>query len=204
MKILEVQKIPNIVKSMAVAAPLIFATPLLKAQRQELKVDVFEKTQTSQNFEIPDSMLETSCVKVGDSYVYPAVVIDLSEGILYHYDLEGYLYNTFPVATGKSSTPTKPGLRIVTGIENYPYKNAPRATKRRQNPNDYGPHVVCLANVDTKTGKITGSDGQFIHGTNQPNSIGKKASKGCIRLSNENVSELVQRLYKDQYVLIRE
>ena len=31
-----------------------------------------------------------------------------------------------------------------------------------------------------------------IHGTNEPASIGKSASSGCIRMLNEDVSELYQ------------
>ena len=31
-----------------------------------------------------------------------------------------------------------------------------------------------------------------IHGTNEPSSIGKSASSGCIRMLNDDVSELYQ------------
>ena len=35
-----------------------------------------------------------------------------------------------------------------------------------------------------------GSSIYRIHGTNEPKSIGKSASSGCIRMLNEDVSEL--------------
>jgi L,D-transpeptidase catalytic domain len=37
-----------------------------------------------------------------------------------------------------------------------------------------------------------GSTIYLIHGTNEPSSIGKAASSGCIRMLNEDVSELYQ------------
>lgn len=202
MKIAKVQ-IPRIVKSLAITAPLLLTTPALKAQENNTQ-DCFIKSNTTCITETPDSMLESKSLKVGDDYVYPAVVIDLSEGKLYHYDLECYLVDSYKVATGKKSTPTKTGLRRITHIEDYPYKSAPRTTKRYKNPDDYGPHVICLETIDIKTGKSIGTDGQFIHGTNQPNSIGKKASKGCVRLNNEDIEKLIENVYKEQYVLIRE
>lgn len=202
MKIAKVQ-IPTIVKSLVIATPLLLTTPVLKAQENNTR-DCFVKTRTTSIIETPDSMLESKPIKVADDYIYPAVVIDLSEGKLYHYDLEGYLIDSYNVATGKKSTPTKTGLRRITHIENYPYKSAPRITKRYKNPDDYGPHVICLETINMKTGESMGTDGQFIHGTNQPNSIGKKASKGCVRLRNEDVKKLIENVYNEQYVLIRE
>lgn len=40
------------------------------------------------------------------------------------------------------------------------------------------------------------TDGRIygIHGTNQPNSIGKYVSNGCIRLRNERVVELYEKV----------
>jgi lipoprotein-anchoring transpeptidase ErfK/SrfK len=39
-----------------------------------------------------------------------------------------------------------------------------------------------------------GSSIYRIHGTNEPESIGKAASSGCIRMLNEDVSELYQHV----------
>lgn len=203
MKVLNVQ-IPRLVKTLAVTAPLLLATPLMKAQQFETTQDVFVKTSDIKDSEIADSLFLSPEVIVAGEPVYPAVVVDLSENRLYHYDYDGCLKDVHSIASGKRSTPTKPGLRVITNIEEYPYKSAGKATKRRKNPNDYGPFVICLANVDMKTGKIIGSDGQFLHGTNNPSSIGKNVSKGCVRVNNEVIEELAKYLDINQYVLIKE
>lgn len=203
MKIMNIQP-QKFVKSLALVTPLLLTTPALKAQTFELKQDSFYKSNELLIEEPADSMLLSPEVKVANDTIYPAIVVDISERKLYHYDYDGYLEEVYPIASGKKSTPTKSGLRIINSIEQYPYKNAPKTTKRSKKPNDYGTHLINLSNVDTKTGKIIGSDGQFIHGTFNPNSIGKTVSKGCVRVHNDVIDYLATQLEKGQYVLFRD
>lgn len=198
-------KTPNFIKNIMLAAPLIAAAPFINALEKSPAQDKFEKTTVSEEV-IPihpnDSFSPE--IKVGDETVYPAIVVDKSENQLYFYDLDGNLDTLFKVGLGKPSTPTDTGLKVITRIEDYPYKTASPATKRYKTPNDYGPKVIILDNVDTKTGKIVGYNGEFIHGTDQPSSVGKNQSKGCIRMYNEDVEKLASWVSKGQYVLVRE
>ena len=41
-----------------------------------------------------------------------------------------------------------------------------------------------------------------IHGTNEPSSIGKKASSGCIRMFNEDVIDIYRRTPVGSRVLV--
>jgi lipoprotein-anchoring transpeptidase ErfK/SrfK len=44
-------------------------------------------------------------------------------------------------------------------------------------------------------GALTLSGGEYaIHGTNRPESIGKFASYGCIRMHNEDIADLFERV----------
>lgn len=205
MKIFNNVQIPRIAKSFAIAAPLLFSATTINSKPYLVK-DIFVKSAEYTNSTSIGvySKAETPMLEVGGEDIYPAVVIDLSDGKLYQYDYEGYLEEVYTVATGKNSTPTKTGLRIITAIEDYPYNTAPRITKRYNNPDVYGPKVICLAPVDIKTGEILNSDGQFIHGTNDPNSIGEKASKGCVRMHNDDVEMLASVLDVGQYIYIQE
>lgn len=47
-----------------------------------------------------------------------------------------------------------------------------------------------------------GHKGIGIHGTHNPNSIGTRATEGCIRLNNENVLRLRERIYVGMPVVI--
>lgn len=61
-----------------------------------------------------------------------AIVVDLSKNILYKYDEFGNAQKAYLVASGKKSSPTDEGIRVVTHIEKYPYRSAPPSTKRRK------------------------------------------------------------------------
>lgn len=128
-------------------------------------------------------------------------VVNLSENILYHYDNNGKPIIAYRIASGKKSTPTHTGVRLVTYVETTPYKGAPRGTKRRRNPKAYGPKIIVLETLNPKTGE-KGITGEFIHGTNNPSSIGKYASHGCMRMDNEVIKELSQQVKRGDIVLI--
>lgn len=130
-----------------------------------------------------------------------AIVVDLSKNVLYKYDEDGQPEIAYRIASGKPRTPTDTGLRVVLGVEKYPYKSAPSATKRRRNPNDYGPRIIVLETLDPVTGR-KGSTGEFIHGNNNPSSIGKYASLGCMRMDNEVIKELASQVKRGDLVLI--
>ena len=87
-------------------------------------------------------------------------------------------------------------------IEEYPYKCAP-GSKRSRNPKAYGPNILYLTIVDSKTGEIKGSNGEFIHGNNDASSIGKHASHGCMRMENEVIKQFAKEVKKGTFVLIK-
>ena len=179
----------------------------LQAQNS-FKKDNFIKTQTEMNVDKTNPLLSDTIsipvpifVLAGELKLASAVV-DLSQNKLFHYDSNGYVLSVYPVASGKPSTPTKTGIRKVINVESYPYKGAPENSKRYKNPSDYGPRIIILAMIDEKTGEISGYNGQYLHGTNRPASIGKYASKGCIRMHNDVIKKLSGELKKEQYILI--
>lgn len=82
------------------------------------------------------------------------------------------------VAVGKAATPT-PGGQFFT-------------TELLQPPNSrgaYGPFAFTLSaysNVFQRFGSGDGAVG--VHGTNDPRSLGRDASHGCVRIANETIS----------------
>ena len=81
---------------------------------------------------------------------------------------EGKVFKTYPIAVGKPSTPTPKGNFIIIN-------------KARSPGGHFGARWLGL-NVP---------NGDFgIHGTNNPSSIGKDVSNGCIRTYNNNIIEL--------------
>ena len=72
-----------------------------------------------------------------------------------------------------------------------------RIALRLENPTYYKPGVVIGPGKDNPLGpRWIGLDvkGFGIHGTNRPDSIGKNASHGCIRLRNRDIEDLFARV----------
>lgn len=131
-----------------------------------------------------------------------AIVVDLSNNVLFFYHETGIPLAAYLVASGKKKYPTDTGIRIVTQIEKYPYKTASSKTKRYKNPDDYGPRVICLETVDPETGK-RGKTGEFIHGNNNPSSLGKYASLGCVRMDNTVIKYIASMLKPGDIVVMK-
>jgi lipoprotein-anchoring transpeptidase ErfK/SrfK len=81
---------------------------------------------------------------------------------------DNIIYKTYTVAVGKPTTPTPKGtFRIIN---------------RAVNPG--GPFGTRWLGINAPNGDYG------IHGTNDPSSIGKNISNGCIRMYNNQVIEL--------------
>lgn len=178
----------------------------LNAQERNLKQDTFSHVEAVPVRGTSDKSVLACApspkITVAGEKKNAAIVVDLSQNVLYHYNDKGEAVAAYLVASGKKSTPTDKGLRIVTHIESYPYKSAPAGTKRRRNPGNYGPRIICLETVNPKTG-ARGKTGEFIHGNSNPKTLGKYASLGCIRMDNEVIKKLAREIKRGAFVLIK-
>jgi lipoprotein-anchoring transpeptidase ErfK/SrfK len=95
----------------------------------------------------------------------------------------GSVVKVYPVAVGADVSPSPNGtFKVVTRVTNPTYYHAGKAIPAgKQNP--LGSRWMGL---DRKS--------YGIHGTNQPKSIGKAASHGCIRMARADVEELFDRV----------
>lgn len=95
---------------------------------------------------------------------YPNITIDLHSRRL-HFHTDPTHRKVYPVAIGKPSTPSPPGHWVIV--------------QKTVNPG--GPFGVRWMRLSVPWG------GYGIHGTNNPRSIGRAASHGCIRMYNKDV-----------------
>jgi lipoprotein-anchoring transpeptidase ErfK/SrfK len=106
------------------------------------------------------------------------------------------LVDTFQVATGKNADLTPVGtFEIVNKIQDPWYSPKGIAGKDPQNP--LGTRWLGLSVPDT------GGTKYGIHGTNNPSSIGKYASLGCIRMNNKDVQQLYDHIPIGTVVVIK-
>ncbi len=91
----------------------------------------------------------------------------------------GAVKKTYPIAVGKDSTPSPTGsFHIVVRVTHPTYYHHGKAV----GPGPQNPLGTRWMGLSTK--------GYGIHGTNAPNSIGKAASHGCIRMAKRDLEEL--------------
>ncbi len=91
---------------------------------------------------------------------------------------DGKVVKVYPVAVGKPSTPSPTGsFTIERRVMNPVYRHDGRVVQP-------GPHNP----VGTRWMGLS-IPGYGIHGTNEPNSIGKAASHGCIRMARADLEE---------------
>lgn len=87
----------------------------------------------------------------------------------------------YDVAVGKASTPSPEGdFRVINRIPNPAYYGAGKVVEPGKN-NPLGTRWMGLS-----------ARGYGIHGTNAPNSIGKAASHGCIRMRQKDLEDLFE------------
>jgi len=93
------------------------------------------------------------------------------------------IVKVYDIAVGKPSTPSPRGQFAVVN--------------RIPNPTWYGPQKVVAPGAANPLGTRwmgLSAAGYGIHGTNVPRSIGKAASHGCIRMRNQDVEDLFDRV----------
>jgi lipoprotein-anchoring transpeptidase ErfK/SrfK len=105
---------------------------------------------------------------------------------------EGRVLRVYKVAVGARVSPSPTGeFKVV---------------RRLTNPTYYHPGVVIPPGKDNPLGtRWIGLDrpGYGIHGTNQPRSIGKAASHGCIRMAKADLEQLFDEVQVGDVVEIR-
>lgn len=125
---------------------------------------------------------------------YPAgtIVISQTERRLYLVG-DGNGIISYPVAVGRPGKQWRGTVRIDGKYRNPAW--APPAEVKRAEPwlPDYIPGGSPHNPMGVRALTLSG-DEYAIHGTNRPDSIGKAASYGCIRMSNRDIMDLFDRV----------
>ena len=94
---------------------------------------------------------------------------------------DGQVKKIYPVAVGKPSTPSPEGtFTIARRVANPTYHHDGKTVL----PGPHNPVGTRWMGLSTR--------GYGIHGTNEPNSIGKAASHGCIRMAKADLEEFYE------------
>lgn len=126
------------------------------------------------------------------------VVVNLSELRLYYYpaDKPG-IVETYPVSVGREEFATPVGITRTTVKVKDPAW-APPASMRREaaERGEPAPSIVPPgpANPLGRHAILLAMPSYLIHGTNRPDGVGMRVSRGCIRMYPEDIESLYERL----------
>ncbi len=131
------------------------------------------------------------------------VIIDKNSMKLSQYNFKGELLQQSAVATGKNygnknkigDMKTPEGIfHISEVVDASAWKHDFKDDTLGEIAGAYGPYFIRL--------DVPGKKGIGIHGTHDNTSLGTRASEGCIRLKNEDLQQLVNRINTSSIVII--
>jgi len=125
---------------------------------------------------------------LGNNKIAATFILVVKSKYTLYYIKDGFLKESFPVAIGTPRTPTIAGFYVIKKKENMPNPNTSWGVLRMLlfQQNGYSYHW----------------SGYAIHGTNNPSSIGKEVSHGCVRMFNEDILKLEKEIPLETVVLI--
>lgn len=133
------------------------------------------------------------------------IIVDNSDRRLYFVMGDG-LALEYGVAVGRDGMRWT-GTNKVTAKAEWPTWNPPAEMRAREAKKGHILPETMEGGKDNPLGAramYLGSTEYRIHGTNQPESIGKFASSGCIRMANEDVEHLYAQVKIGATVIVRD
>lgn len=128
-----------------------------------------------------------------NGYSVGTIVIKTNERRLYYVTGEGQAVR-YPVGVGKAGM-TWSGTASIDGKYIRPAWSAPASIRK---DNSRSPEIIPSGSPRNPMGAaamtLSGGGEYAIHGTNNPGSVGGFVSHGCIRMYNEDIMDLYQRV----------
>ncbi|PMR71891.1 L,D-transpeptidase family protein [Halomonas heilongjiangensis] len=124
------------------------------------------------------------------------IVINLSELRLYYYSSEDVV-ETYPISVGRDGFATPVGVTKTTVKVKDPHWSPPRSMREEAAARGEPAPEVVPPGPDNPLGRhaiLLGLPSYLIHGTNMPDGVGMRASRGCIRMFPEDIESLYDRV----------
>lgn len=124
------------------------------------------------------------------------IVINLSEMRLYYYSSPGVV-ETHPISVGRDEFATPVGLTRTTVKVRDPSWTPPQSMREEAAARGEPPLEAVPPGPDNPLGRhaiLLDLPSYLIHGTNQPDGVGMRVSRGCIRMFPEDIESLFDRV----------
>lgn len=124
------------------------------------------------------------------------IVINLSEMRLYYYSAPGVV-ESYPISVGRDGFSTPVGVTRTTVKVKDPAWSPPRSMRAEAAARGEPAPSVVPPGPDNPLGRhaiLLGIPSYLIHGTNRPDGVGMRVSRGCIRMFPEDIESLYERV----------
>ncbi|MGR4067792.1 L,D-transpeptidase family protein [Halomonas sp. LR3S48] len=140
-------------------------------------------------------------VVIPAQYILPdapreGIVVNLSELRLYYYSRPG-IVETYPISIGRDGFATPVGVTRTTVKVKDPHWSPPRSMREEAAARGEPAPAIVPPGPDNPLGRhaiLLGLPSYLIHGTNRPDGVGMRASRGCIRMFPEDIESLYERV----------
>lgn len=125
------------------------------------------------------------------------IILNLANLRIYYFHPDGVHVSTYPVAAGKQGWSTPQGETTIVAKEKNPAWRPPASIRREAARRGRNLPLVIAPGPRNPLGRYAmrlGFGGILIHGTNQPQSIGTRASHGCIRMLAKDIEDLFKQV----------
>lgn len=163
------------------------------------------KANAGAKHDINRSPVARELVAFDDNAAPGTIIVDNSERRLYHVIGKGIAMK-YGVSVGRDGF-IWTGSNTVSRKAEWPTWTPPEEMRAREAKKGRILPVSMKGGIDNPLGAralYLGSTIYRIHGTNQPSSIGKAMSSGCIRMANEDVEHLYAAVSVGTRVIVRD
>ncbi|WP_438747955.1 L,D-transpeptidase [Pararhizobium sp. O133] len=151
------------------------------------------------------SPIQRQLVAFNENVAPGTIIVDNSDRRLYHVLGNGVAMQ-YGVSVGRAGF-IWTGSNTVSRKAEWPTWNPPAQMRAREARKGHFLPVSMKGGINNPLGAramYLGSTIYRIHGTNQPSSIGKAMSSGCIRMANEDVEHLYAAVTIGTQVIVRD
>lgn len=147
---------------------------------------------------LSDSVVPGDKVKLPLEYILPnvsheGIVINLPEQRLYYFHPDNKRVSIYPIGIGKSGWETPEMTSAISEIRKRPTWTPPASIRRAYIAADIHLPASIPPGPNNPLGSYAmrlGSTNILVHGTSNPAGVGRRVSSGCIRLYEEDITEL--------------
>ncbi len=196
--------------TLALIAASLLAAPAALAAGSDRPIEIASlqnsatKTKARAKSDINISPIERQLIAFDELAAPGTIIIDNSERRLYHVLGDGVAMQ-YAVSVGRDGF-LWTGTNTVSRKAEWPTWTPPEAMRAREARKGRILPVSMKGGINNPLGAramYLGSTIYRIHGTNQPASIGKAMSSGCIRMANEDVEHLYANVTIGTKVIVR-